>query len=363
MLSIEAASATAIGSFPGTDVQEVTRIVAGELVDFPVIPELPARGPGADMVGRTLGILASTGSEWSAETTPTGWRLSGTSAGTLTSATRAAQSLLGQDLDAAEEVWSRHDGPIKMAVTGPWTLASSLELPNGNLVISDLGAVRDLVQAYDEAMTGLMGRLQRRMPHANWVIQLDEPAAYQVVTGGIPTQSGLANHNAVDSEDVRQSLSKVITTIHKADAQVVVHSCDATPPIVMLLHSKPDGLALDFTVLANEPRYDEAIGRLIESGRTLVAGIVDVRPTSFYERRQSIVNESINMLLARMSRIGFPVEEVIDRIAISPGCGFHRDAGFEGVKKVLAQLTECSRILRGIEPAEEGREDLLTEGL
>ena len=131
----------------------------------------------------------------------------------------------------------------------------------------------------------------------------------------------------------------------------------------MLLHSKPDGLALDFTVLANEPRYDEAIGRLIESGRTLVAGIVDVRPTSFYERRQSIVNESINMLLARMSRIGFPVEEVIDRIAISPGCGFHRDAGFEGVKKVLAQLTECSRILRGIEPAEEGREDLLTEGL
>lgn len=363
MLSIEAASATAIGSFPGTDVQEITKIVAGELVDFPVIPELPARGPGADMIGRTLGILAKTGSEWSAETTPTGWRISGNATAAVTTATRKAQSLLGEDLDAAEEAWARHDGPIKIAVTGPWALASSLELANGNLVISDLGAVRELVQAYDESMTALMGQLQRRMSAAKWVVQLDEPTAHAVVTGQIPTQSGLATHSAVDSEDVRQSLSKVITTLHKADAQVVVHTCDSTPPIEMLLHSKPDGLALDLTALADEPRYDESIGRLFEAGCTLVAGIVDVRPTSFYERRQSIVNESINVLLARMSRIGFPVEEVIDRIAISPGCGFHKDASLGGVKKVLGQLTECSRILRGIEPAEAGREDLLTEGL
>lgn len=363
MLSIEAASATAIGSFPGTDVREITRIVAGELLDFPVIPELPGRGPGGDMIGRTVGILAHTGSEWAAETTPTGWRLSGNATSSLTSATRKAQSYLLEDLDAAEEAWSSHDGPIKIAVTGPWALASSLELANGNLVISDLGAVRDLVQAYDEAMTGLMGQLQRRMNKAQWIVQLDEPTAHSVVTGQIPTQSGLANHSAVDSEDVRQSLSKVITTLHKADAQVVVHTCDSTPPIDMLLHSKPDGVSLDFNVLSEDARYDEAIGRMIDSGCTLVAGVVDVRPTSFYERRQSIVNESINLLLARMSRIGFPIEEVIDRIAISPGCGFHQDASLDGVKKVLRQLTECSRILRGIEPAEEGREDLLTEGL
>lgn len=363
MLSIESASATAIGSFPGTDVREISRIVAGELPDFPVIPELPARGPGSDMIGRTLGILAGTANEWSAETTPTGWRLSGNTTTSLTAATRKAQSFLSEDLDAAEEVWSNHDGPIKIAVAGPWTLASCLELPNGNLVISDLGAVRDLVEAYDAAATALMGRLQRRLPHAQIVVQLDEPTANSVVTGQIPTQSGLANHSAVDSEDVRQSLSKVITTLHRADAQVVVHNCDNMPPIDLILHSKPDGIALDLTVIASEPRIDEAIGRVIDSGCTLVAGIVDVRPTSFYERRQSIINESINILLARMSRIGFPPDEIIDRLAISPGCGFSTNASLDGVKKVLTQLHECSRILRGIEPAEAGHENLLTEGL
>lgn len=363
MLRIEPASATAIGSFPGTDVREITRVVAGELVDLPVVPELPARGPGSDMVGRTLGILAKTSMEWSSETTPTGWRLSSSAQTSLSSAARRAQSFLDQDLDAAEEVWSRHDGPLKIAVTGPWTLAANVELPNGNLVIGDLGAVRELVQAYDESMAALLGQLQRRMSHADWIVQLDEPNAHAVVTGRVPTQSGLANYNAVDSEDIRLSLSKVITSLHKAGSQVVIHTCESTPPIEMLMHSKPDGISLDLTVLSEDSRYEEAIGRMIDEGCTLVAGVVDVTPTSFFERRQSIVNESINVLLARMSRIGFPVEEVIDRIAISPGCGFHHEASQSGVTKVLSQLTECSRILRGIEPAEQGHEDLLTEGL
>ncbi len=37
---------------PGTDPAETIAVVLGELPDFPHLPELPDRGPGADPTGR-----------------------------------------------------------------------------------------------------------------------------------------------------------------------------------------------------------------------------------------------------------------------------------------------------------------------
>jgi hypothetical protein len=65
---------TGIGSLPGTDSRETARLVSGECSDFIHLHELPARGPGADMIGRTGGILSSVSQEFSIETTPRGWR-------------------------------------------------------------------------------------------------------------------------------------------------------------------------------------------------------------------------------------------------------------------------------------------------
>jgi len=52
-----AASATGIGSMPGTNPAEAMRVIAGELPGFPYLPELPDRGPGADLTGRTAALL------------------------------------------------------------------------------------------------------------------------------------------------------------------------------------------------------------------------------------------------------------------------------------------------------------------
>jgi len=49
-------SATGMGSLPGTDIREAVRTVFGEL-PLPYLPELPDRGPGADLVGRSAGLL------------------------------------------------------------------------------------------------------------------------------------------------------------------------------------------------------------------------------------------------------------------------------------------------------------------
>src|SRR6516162_6880324 len=56
---------------PGTNPAEAMRVVAGELPDFPYLPELPDRGPGADLTGRTAALLV----DIPAEVTPRGWRM------------------------------------------------------------------------------------------------------------------------------------------------------------------------------------------------------------------------------------------------------------------------------------------------
>jgi hypothetical protein len=63
-----ARSATGIGSMPGTDPAEAMRVVAGELPAFPHLPELPDRRPGADLMGRTAGLLV----DIAVEVTPRG---------------------------------------------------------------------------------------------------------------------------------------------------------------------------------------------------------------------------------------------------------------------------------------------------
>src|SRR5262249_47726073 len=89
-----AASATGVGSMPGTDPREAMAVVIGERPDLHHRPELPARGPGADMIGRTVDLLV----DMPAQTTPRGWRLA---AKPGRDASRAA-SFLSADLDVME---------------------------------------------------------------------------------------------------------------------------------------------------------------------------------------------------------------------------------------------------------------------
>ena len=42
-----------VGSLPGTDIVEALKVVIDEHTGFMYLPELPNRGPGADMIGRT----------------------------------------------------------------------------------------------------------------------------------------------------------------------------------------------------------------------------------------------------------------------------------------------------------------------
>src|SRR5437763_1190570 len=119
-------TATGLGPFPGTDPLEAARIVFAELGDppgLPFLPELPARGVGADPVGRTAALLAGLHVEVGTGT----WRF-------VTRPGRdeqRARTALTTDLDALEEAVQGYAGPAKLRLVGPWTLARAIEPANG----------------------------------------------------------------------------------------------------------------------------------------------------------------------------------------------------------------------------------------
>ena len=168
---------------PGTDAREydeALRTVLGELPDLPHLPELPGRGAHASMTGRALAVV--TGLD--ADLQPAGWRLTGSS-GSSGMDHRRARSLLAQDLDALEERTQGFEGRLKVQVTGPWTLAATVEKPRGDRVLSDHGARRELAQALAEGLREHVADVQRRVPGAELVVQVDEPALPFVLAGQV----------------------------------------------------------------------------------------------------------------------------------------------------------------------------------
>jgi hypothetical protein len=154
-----AGSATGIGSMPGTDPAEAMRVVAGELPGFPYLPELPARGPGADITGRTAALLI----DIPVEITPRGWRLAERPGRDLA----RARSMLSNDLDVMEEELQGYVGPLKIQVCGPWTLAATLELTRTmDAALRDPGAVADLTASLAEATAAHVKDVAKRVPQA-----------------------------------------------------------------------------------------------------------------------------------------------------------------------------------------------------
>ena len=200
---------------PGTDPAEAMRVVAGELPDIPHLPELPDRGPGADLTGRTAALLV----EIPVEVTPRGWRLAERPGRDLS----RARTMLSSDLDVMEEILDGFRGPLKIQLCGPWTLAATLELPRTlNVAIADPGAVADLTASLAEGAAAFAADVAKRVPGARLVVQFDEPSLPAVAEGMVPTASGLSRLAAVEADPLRERLEQVLASTR---AYTVVHCC------------------------------------------------------------------------------------------------------------------------------------------
>jgi hypothetical protein len=258
-------SATGIGSLPGEDVGEAVRLVFGELPDLPHLPELPARGPGADLIGRAAALLV----DMPVDLQPSGWRLVDRPGRDL----RRSRDLLARDLDALEETADGYTGPLKVQAAGPWTLAGSVELHYGDKAVADPGAVRDLLQSLAEGLRRHVADVRRRVPGADVILQLDEPSLPAVLAGTVPTASGFGTLDPVQPPTAQTGLGDVLAA---AGAYPVVHCCAAGAPIEMLRAAGARAVALDAALLPD----DEALGEAVQAGTALWLGVVPTRPGS-----------------------------------------------------------------------------------
>jgi methionine synthase II (cobalamin-independent) len=260
--------ATVVGSWPGTDVDDATRTVFGELGEpphVPCLPELPGRGPGADVVGRGASVLV----DLPVDLQPSGWRLVDHPGRDLA----RAKGLLRQDLDVLAEVADGYQGPLKVQVTGPWTLAASLWLPRLERAVVDAGACRDLTASLAEGVAQHVAEVQGLVPGADVVVQVDEPSLPAVLTGSLPTASGFGRLRAVEEPIVVEGLSTVLEAAAKAGAAATaVHCCARDTPVAVLRRTGAGAISLDVSQLG--PRGWESVAVAVEDGVHLWAGAV-----------------------------------------------------------------------------------------
>ncbi|MGW0867118.1 methionine synthase [Streptomyces sp. NPDC002611] len=296
-------AATGVGSMPGGDAREAARTVTGTFEDFPFLPELPARGPGADMIGRTAGLLV----ELYARVEPSGWRL-GDRPGRDT---KRARSWLGEDLDALEEFTQEYEGPLKVQAVGPWTLAANLELRGGEVALSDPGACRDLAASLAEGLRLHLDEVRRRIPGARLVLQLDEPSLTAVLRGQVKSASGYRTHRAVDRQIVEATLRDAMG-VH--DGPVVVHSCAPDVPFALLRRSGAAAVSFDFSLLTE--RDDDAIGEAVEAGTRLFTGVVPGTEGPLSDPAGSVMG-----VRTLWRRLGLSPGLLAEAVTVTPACG------------------------------------------
>ena len=322
---------------PGTDPAEAMRVVAGELPDFPHLPELPDRGPGADLTGRTAALLV----EIAAEVTPRGWRLAERPGRDLS----RARTMLSSDLDVMEEVLDGFRGPLKIQLCGPWTLAATLELPRTlNVAIADPGAVADLTASLAEGAAAHVAEVGKRVPGARIVVQLDEPALSAVAGGEVPTASGLSRIAPVEADVLRERLAQVIASTGK---YTVVHSCSTAVPFGIIRAAGAGALSFDLSQLRRGE--EDAVAEAAEAGLGLLTGAIPAVPapagsgpagptgTVAPGDGSAEARQSAERVISLWRRLGLPLETCPEQAVITPACGL---AGASPAQ-ARAALTRC----------------------
>jgi hypothetical protein len=355
-----AQSATGLGSMPGTNPDEADAVVLGELPNLPFLPELPGRGPGADLIGRTAALLV----DLPVETTATGWRLAERRGRDL----GRAIGMLEADLDAMQAAAAGYTGAFKIQLCGPWTLAASLELTRSmEPALADVGAVADLSASLAEGVAAHVADVRRRLPGAALLVQFDEPALPGVLAGSVPTASGLRRVAAVDHPVAADGLRAALTA---AQAPGMVHCCAPDVPFSVIASAGARAVSFDLGLL---PREDEdAVGEVAEAGLGVAVGAVPpvpavedavlarggapTEPTATMAgangrpeagamgRPRNAARSTAEEVIALWRRIGLPLATLPRQVVVTPACGL-AGASPARARDVLAQCQTAAGLI------------------
>lgn len=298
-----------VGSWPGEDAREAQRVVRDLFADghVPYLPELPARGAGADMIGRTAAQLVGL----PVDLQPSGWRLSDT----RDRDARRGRSLLRSDLDDLAETYDGYAGPLKVQLTGPLTLAATVRLRRGERAVCDRGALRDLVQSLAQTARDHLADCARSVPGADLLLQWDEPALPAVLSGSLPTSSGFGRLPALDRHVVMDVLAQVTRPFAGDGVGVVVHCCGGEVPLDLLGQVPDVRVSLD-TSLLTPPQW-ERLATAVDADTDAHGWSFGIVPT---DSAASHPRDHVQPFLAAWHRIGLP-DAMLRGAIVTPACG------------------------------------------
>ncbi len=324
---------TGLGSLPGTDFGSAVRMTFDKVEDLPYLPELPARGPWAQLIGRGLGLPSGLPVDLQAGE----WRL----ADAPGIDQRRARATWRDDLDVLEENAQGFGGRFKVAVAGPWTLAANLGVAHVGRVLADHGARRDLAQSLAESVAELLADVRKRLPGAELVLQLDEPSLPAVAAGAVPTPGGFFRHRAIDLPELITAVGWVVSAAAETGASTVLHSCapwagpGAAWPLPALVRAGVAAVSVDIDTLSAADL--DQWGESLDAGLT---GYLGVLPTV---GEVLGVDALATRTLRLLDRLGNPDPA---GIVLTPACGMaswtpaHVSHALAGLRRVSERVAE-----------------------
>jgi hypothetical protein len=336
---------------PGGNPLEAAQLIFDEVPDLPFLAELPGRGPGADMIGRTAALLV----DIAVEVTPGGWRIADRPGRDM----RRARSMLSSDLDAMEEVLNGYQGPLKIQLAGPWTLAATIEQPHSlKVALADPGLVNDIASSLAEGVKAHVAEVAKRVPGATLLAQLDEPSLPAVADGGIPSPSGLTRVREVDEEVLRAKLREVLEATR---AYTIVHCCAPGYPFEIITGAGANAVSFDLSLIKHRD-YDK-FAETVEGGSGLLIGALPVtglaggsardaagerRPAGHRdddpERSRPTPEGTANAVRELWRKIGLPPASCAEQVVITPACGLAGVSPTQA-RDALRWCREAGRIL------------------
>jgi methionine synthase II (cobalamin-independent) len=331
------ASATGVGSMPGTDPVQACAVVLDELPDFPFLPELPGRGAGADMIGRAAALLV----DLPVETTARGWKLAARPGRDQ----RRAEGFLSYDLDAITEAADGYAGPLKISVCGPVTLAAGVELSRSvNPALADPGALADLTASLAEGVAAHVRAIRQRIPGARLVVQVDEPSLPAALAGRVRTASGLNFVRALDEPAASAALRSVLAATAEF---TVVHCCARQFPFSFVKDAGAGAVSFDLGLLRHEDA--DVIAEIADAGLGLLAGAVPAGGDSGAKPRPP--RQTAEAVTELWHRTSLDPRQFAGQVVITPACGL-AGAAPAAARATLAHCRQAARI--AAEMIEEG---------
>lgn len=330
--------ATVLAQLPGTDMVETLTVLRGELgaPHRSVLPILTNRSDTAGTAPRTVSVLT----ELWCDLQPHGWRLTRHPG----KESRAAESLLASDVNALADVVGAEStgdrGPVTVEITGPVTLAAELHLHNGERVLQDHGARRDVTAAMADGLTAWLPSVAAAVDGRPVVLRLNEPQFTPVVQGQVPTASGYRTLRAVPRPEALQSLRAVTEAARQMGATVeIVFPMGEDPRTVD--HDVADRLVVERP--GPDPWAWEPLAASVESGMALgllVPELLHAAAQDHRGRARVRTGELVRSITGPWHSLGLPSAQ-LDQLTVAPSVGL-TDCSPAQVRRTLKLSTDLA---------------------